>query len=152
MIVFDLRCLDGGHVFEAWFGSSEDYQSQRERGLVECPLCGSGQVEKALMAPRLGAKGNQTGDAAPAGQSLSSDPGAVKKMLAEVAALQKKMLENSSYVGERFAEEARAMHHGEAEGRPIHGRTTRAEAESLIGEGVPVAPLPFPVAEPGQEN
>jgi hypothetical protein len=73
-------------------------------------------------------------------------------MLAAIAAMQKKMLENSSYVGDRFAEEARAIHLGEADGRPIHGRATRQEAESLIEEGIQVAPLPFPVAEPNTEN
>ncbi len=59
MIVFDLRCSPNGHVFEAWFGSSDDYESQRSRGLVQCPLCGAEAVEKAVMAPRVGAKGNQ---------------------------------------------------------------------------------------------
>ncbi len=66
MIVFDLRCQHG-HVFEAWFGSTDDFESQQKRGLVSCPICGDAGVEKALMAPRIGAKGNQ----APAG----SDPG-----------------------------------------------------------------------------
>jgi hypothetical protein len=150
LIVFDLKCLDQNHVFEAWFGSSGDYESQRERGLVACPLCGSERIEKAVMAPRVGAKGNQLGPVE-APQSVTSDPEA-KAMLAAIAAMQKKMLESSSYVGDRFAEEARAIHLGEADGRPIHGRATRQEAESLIEEGIQVAPLPFPVAEPNTEN
>jgi hypothetical protein len=148
VIVFDLKCLDQGHVFEAWFGSSDDYESQRKRGLVECPLCGSERIEKAVMAPRVGAKGNQ---AAETTVSVSSDP-EVKAMLAAVAEMQRKLLENSSYVGDRFADEARAIHLGEADGRPIHGRATRQEAEKLAEEGIAVAPLPFPVAEPNQEN
>ena len=150
MIVFDLKCGDG-HVFEAWFGSSGEYEDQRQRGLVQCPLCGSEEIGKAAMAPRLGAKGNQTREAE-ASHAMSPDPGAVKEMLAAVAAMQKKLLENSSYVGRHFAEEARAIHEGEAEARPIHGRASRAEAEALAADGIEVAPLPFPVAEPNQEN
>ena len=148
MIVFDLKCGGAGHVFEAWFGSSGDYEDQRARGLVQCPLCGNGEIGKALMAPRLGAKGNQLN----AGSSpVLSDPDA-KQVLARIAALQAKLLERSEHVGMRFAAEARAIHHGEAEARPIHGRATRAEAESLAEEGVPVAPLPLPVPDPGEAN
>jgi hypothetical protein len=150
MIVFDLRCRDQGHVFEGWFGSSADYESQRERGLVQCPLCGAAEVDKAVMAPRVGAKGNRSaGESAPIAYS---DPERVKALMAAMAAAQKALLANSSNVGERFAAEARAMHLGEIEARPIHGRTTREETESLIEDGVPVAPLPFPVIEPGEEN
>ena len=145
MIVFDLKCEGGGHVFEAWFGSSEDYESQRARGLVSCPLCGDERIEKAVMAPRVGAKGNQS-SAAPV------DPEAMKAMLAAMAAAQKGLLEKSNYVGERFADEARAIHLGEASARSIYGKATRAETESLIEDGIEVSPLPFPVVEPGQEN
>jgi hypothetical protein len=153
MIVFDLICRPEGHVFEAWFGSSKDYYSQRERGLVECPLCGAPDIEKAVMAPRVGAKGNQRLPGARAASDLvSSDPEGVKRMLAAMAAAQKKVLEQSEYVGQRFADEARAIHLGDADNRPIHGRATPTETESLIDEGISVAPLPFPVIEPGQEN
>lgn len=141
MIVFDLRCAIQGHVFEGWFGSSEDYEAQRARGLVSCPVCGGGEVEKAPMAPNVAAKGNSAPDAA-----------SVKKALAEMADLQKRMLEKSDNVGDRFPDEARAIHLGEAEARAIHGRATPEEAKNLTDEGVPVAPLPFPVVEPGEEN
>lgn len=141
MIVFDLRCARQGHVFEGWFGSSEDYESQRARGLVSCPVCGAAEIEKAPMAPRVGAKGNQV-----------PDPAQVKKALAEMATLQKKMLESSDDVGDRFPDEARAIHLGEAEARAIHGRASRDEAKNLIDEGIPVAPLPFPVPEPGKKH
>jgi hypothetical protein len=152
VIVFDLKCLGEGHVFEAWFGSTEDYEDQRRRGLVQCPLCGTERIEKAVMAPRVGAKGNQAAMVPPKTElSVSSDP-EVKAMLAAVAEMQKKLLENSSYVGDRFADEARAIHLGEAAGRPIHGRATREQAERLIEEGIGVAPLPFPVAEPNSKN
>jgi hypothetical protein len=141
MIVFDLRCTGHGHVFEGWFASSEDYESQRSRGLVTCPICNAGEVEKAPMAPNVAVKGNS-----------APDPAAVKKALAEMADLQKRMLEKSDFVGDRFPDEARAIHLGEAEARAIHGRATREEARNLTDEGIPVAPLPFPVPEPGEEN
>jgi hypothetical protein len=159
MIIFDLRCAAGGHVFEAWFGSSKDYEDQLGRGLISCPLCGSAEIGKAVMAPAVGAKGNRGGSANESvggGQSppelFSGDPETVKQMLAAVATIQRKMLEGSESVGDRFADEARAIHLGETDKRPIHGRASRADAESLIEDGIPVAPLPFPVVEPGEEN
>lgn len=159
MIIFDLKCGEGGHVFEAWFGSSADYEDQLKRGLISCPLCGSEEIAKAVMAPAIGAKGNRAvapSGGAPAQQSpaelFSGDPEAVKQMLAAVAAVQRQMLEGSESVGDRFAEEARAIHLGETEKRAIHGQATRADAESLIEDGIPVAALPFPVIEPGEEN
>lgn len=148
MIVFDLKCGDG-HVFEAWFGSSADYEDQRGRGLVQCPLCGSGEVGKAVMAPSVGRKGNSSDGAA---EMVTSDPQAVKAMLAALAEAQKQVLANSDFVGDRFADEARAIHLGESSNRAIHGRATPAQTQSLIEDGISVSPLPFPVIEPGQEN
>ncbi len=152
MIVFDLKCLSNGHVFEAWFGSTEDYEGQRRDGLVECPLCGDPEIEKAVMAPNVAAKGNRGGDAASAAAVMSADPASMKTMLAALAVAQRKMLETSDFVGDRFADEARAIHLGEADARSIHGRATPEQTQSLIEEGINVAPLPFPVVEPGQEN
>jgi len=143
MIIFDLKCAPQGHVFEAWFGSNEDYEGQRARGLVACPICGTGEVEKAPMAPRVGASGSR-------GEELP--PEAVKAALAGMAEAQKKLLEQSEHVGDRFPDEARAIHLGEAEGRAIHGRATPQQAEDLRDEGIPVAPLPFPVVPPESEN
>jgi hypothetical protein len=151
LIIFDLKCAPLGHVFEAWFGSTADYEAQKARGLVSCPLCGSPEIDKAPMAPAVGAKGNRQAPAA-APELFSSDPEQVKAMLAAAAALQKKLLDGSEAVGDRFADEARAIHLGDAEARAIHGHATREQAESLIEDGVPVAPLPFPIAEPGTEN
>jgi hypothetical protein len=148
MIVFDLKCAPRGHVFEAWFGSSDDYESQRGRGLVACPICGAGDIAKAPMAPAVPAKGDRPGTP----DLFSAAPDEVKRMLAAAALVQKQLLEKSEAVGDRFAAEARAIHLGEAEGRAIHGRATREEAESLAEDGVPIAPLPFPVPEPGEEN
>ena len=148
MIIFDLKCAPAGHVFEAWFGSSDDYADQRERGLVSCPICGAAQVQKAPMAPAVPKKGG--GGAVP--NLFSSDPETVKQMLGALAAMQRKLVEGSDWVGDRFASEARAIHLGEADARSIHGRATREQAESLAEDGIPVAPLPFPVAAPGEEN
>lgn len=163
MIVFDLQCGDGGHVFEAWFGSTDDYESQRTRGLVECPICGSAKIEKALMAPRLAAKGNSRREIRVADTPVQSDAAvpmasgetsasAIKAMLRALGEAQKKALEGSDYVGKRFAEEARAIHDGDSEERPIHGQATPEEAKALIEDGVRVAPLPFPVRPPGHDN
>lgn len=151
MIIFDLKCLEG-HVFEGWFGSSSDYEDQQGRGLVSCPLCGSAEVVKAVMAPAVGAKGNRAAVAPAAPDLFSGDPEGVKRMLAALSAEQKKMLASSEHVGDRFAQEARAIYLGESDARAIHGRATRDQAESLIEDGIPVAPLPFPVIEPGEEN
>ena len=141
MIIFDLKCAPQGHVFEAWFGSSEDYEAQRARGLVACPLCGAAEVDKAPMAPAVGAKGNQ-----------ADGPAQMKVLLGAMADAQKKMLEASEHVGPRFADEARAIHLGEAEARAIHGQATPAQADELRDEGIPVAPLPFPVITPDEAN
>jgi hypothetical protein len=143
VIIFDLKCGPQGHVFEAWFGSNEQFEEQRKRGLVACPVCGSGEVDKAPMAPRVGAKANRS-DAIP--------PEAVKAALAGMAEVQKKMLEQSEHVGDRFPDEARAIHLGESEARAIHGRATAQEADDLREEGISVAPLPFPVIPPESEN
>jgi hypothetical protein len=143
VIIFDLRCAAAGHVFEAWFGSGEDYAAQKARGLVSCPLCGSADVDKAPMAPAVGARGNRAD-----GQPLAQ----LKAMLGALAEAQKKLLESSEHVGPRFADEARAIHLGEAEARAIHGQATPAEADELRDEGIPVAPLPFPVIAPGEEH
>ena len=151
MIIFDLKCAPQGHVFEAWFGSTADYEAQKARGLVSCPLCGALEVDKAPMAPAVGAKGNSR-PATGSPELYSGQPEQVKAMLAAAAAMQKKLLEGSEGVGERFADEARAIHLGEAEVRAIHGQATREQAESLIEDGIPVAPLPFPVVDSGAEN
>lgn len=141
MIVFDLRC-GGGHVFEAWFASGAAYEDQVARSLVACPICGSHDIGKAAMAPRLAARGN----------AAAPEPGQVKAMLAGLAAAQARALEGSTWVGTRFADRARAMHEGAEPQATIHGQATLAEAKSLVQDGVPVAPLPLPVTPPGRSN
>ncbi len=144
MIVFDLKCTHA-HVFEAWFGSSADYEDQRARGLLSCPICGDADIAKAVMAPNIPAKSNR----APAIPAAAPDP---KALMAALAQVQAKMLEGSQWVGMSFADKARAMHAGEEAAAPIHGQTSLAEAKALIEDGVPVAPLPLPVIPPDQCN
>ena len=138
MIVFDLRCQASGEVFEGWFASSAEYAQQIERGLVQCPFCGSADVGKAPMAPRVGRTAEAGADA--------------REAMVELAELQQKLLANSEWVGTELPETARAMHLGEVERRPVHGQASAEEAKSLIEEGIPVLPLPLPVVPPGQVN
>lgn len=150
MIVFDLQCSLQGHVFEAWFGSTADYESQRERGLVACPMCGDQQIEKAVMAPRVAAKGNQL--PAQDTQMVAAAPEETKQMLRALAEMQRQILAQSDYVGERFADEARSIHLGEAPTRSIYGKATADQTKGLLEDGIAVAPLPLPVILPGEEN
>lgn len=159
MIVFDLNCKDAGHIFEIWFGSSVDYEDQKARGLVSCPYCGSSDIDKAVMAPNVAPKGNSRADPVPAPGPATlpaaaniPSPEQFKAMVSKMAQVQAKMLEGSDYVGSGFAEEARSMHLGEQDARPIHGQTTPDEAKALIEEGIPVAPLLLPVRSPGRDN
>ena len=154
MIVFDLRCADAGHVFEAWFGSGDDYERQNARGFVACPICGSPRIAKAAMAPRIGA--NAGTPAQPATNTLpvasGPEPAQMKMLLAKLATAQAEMLAKSEHVGKRFAQEARAIHAGESDERPIHGEATLGDARALVEEGIEVAPLPLPVRDPRAEN
>ena len=155
MIVFDLSCPDG-HRFEGWFGSSADYEDQRGRGLLVCPSCGSADVSKAPMAPAVPAKGNTRQEVLPVAPqhnvANTPMPPQVQQALAALAKMQAETLKNSTWVGDKFAEETRKMHYGERDEALIHGQASLAEAKALIEEGVPVAPLPFPVAPPEKLN
>lgn len=115
MIVFDLQCLVGGEVFEAWFGSNADFDRQLEAGLIACPSCQSKSVAKAPMAPLI-----QRG--------ASDDASNPHHPLAKLATLQADLLRNSRWVGGQFAETARAMHLGETESDLIHGHATAEDA------------------------
>ena len=160
MIVFDLSCGEG-HRFEGWFGSSSDYADQQERGLLACPQCGCETITKAPMAPAVAAKGNRRSAPDEAQRETTRGvtqiargelPAEVKKAFTALAKAQAKALENSTWVGDRFAQKARAMHYGEADEAPIHGRATRDEAEDMLAEGIAVAPLLVPVAPPEELN
>ena len=147
MIVFDLRC-SGGHVFEAWFGSSDAFEDQRGRGLLSCPICGASDIGKAVMAPNIAAKGNAQ---APASTEALS-PTVMKAAMQALAQAQRKALEKSEWVGSAFADRARAMHVGDADPAPIHGQATLGQAKELADEGVAIAPLPFPIVPPDALN
>jgi hypothetical protein len=158
MKVLNLQCSQQ-HAFEGWFGSEDDFQSQLTRGLVSCPLCADPAIQKMPSAPRL-----NFGAAADAGTSSTSSrevavPAAPASSPAHelVAAGNKAgqaafltalrhVLANTEDVGQRFADEARAMHYGDAEQRSIRGQASRAEAIELIEEGIEVMPLPLPAA------
>lgn len=138
MIVFDLQCLASGEQFEAWFRSNVDFDQQLEQGLVQCPFCCSSRVTKAPMAALL-PKNNHGGPS-------------IGEVIAQIASLQAELLRDSRWVGQEFAETARAMHHGEIDTSPVHGEATAEQAQSLVEEGVPIAPLPLPVVPPNQVN
>ncbi|HOK10744.1 MAG TPA: DUF1178 family protein [Ottowia sp.] len=154
MKVLDLQCTHG-HVFEGWFASEDDFQDQRTRRLVECPLCGDAEVAKLPSAPRLNLGGPGTArEAASAPPSMPApEPaaGAVSAAVLPPAALQaawmhvvRRVMAQTEDVGQRFAEEARRMHYGEAEERAIRGQATPAQTEELLEEGIAVMPLPLP--------
>ena len=156
MIVFELVCRSGGHRFEGWFGSSQDFAAQQARGLVQCPHCGCGDVTKAPMAPALARKGNQqvaarvpTASQTVAGGAM---PPEAAKLMSALAELQTRALKDSRWVGEGFADASRAMHYGERKTETIHGAATAEQAQGLLDEGIAVLPLPFPVAPPDELN
>jgi len=128
MIRYALIC-DGAHEFEAWFAGSDAFDEQVKAGLVECPVCGSTGVVKQIMAPAISAKTRAKGD--------------MGVKFAEMAAKVRNHIRDTHvYVGDKFADEARAMHAGEKDEAPIYGEATREEAEALRDDGVPAAPLP----------
>lgn len=154
MIRYALHC-DRDHQFESWFQSSSAYDSQVKRKLVTCPICGSAKVDKAIMAPRIAGKkgrGRATPPSEPATTTTAAPeaaPGSTSLMMAQERELRAKLKElrdhivkNADNVGERFANEARAMHYGDKEHRPIYGEASPEEAKSLIDEGIEVSPLP----------
>lgn len=140
MIQFSLKCADG-HRFDSWFQSASAFDTLKDRGLVACSVCGSASVEKAVMAPRVTTGRSKTGEKAGTVSGALSQPGS--EMEKAVAALRKKVEAESDYVGDRFAEEARKIHDGEADARSIHGEARLDEARKLVEDGIPVMPLPF---------
>ena len=136
MIRYALTC-EHEHGFEAWFGSSADYDDQSERGLVECPLCASRLIRKQIMAPAV---------AGTKAQSLEPSPEARQQMqtvMMEVAGRVRKHVEETfDHVGDRFAREARDIHEGVSPERGIYGQATPREVRELVEDGIPVAPLP----------
>jgi hypothetical protein len=133
MIKYALVCAHE-HLFEGWFGASADYDDQNARGLVECPVCGSSEVRKQIMAPSVsGTK---------ARGSAESDPQMRSMMMEAMRRVRSHVTDNFDYVGDRFAAEARAIHEGASEDRGIYGEASPKEVRALIEDGVQVAPLP----------
>jgi hypothetical protein len=149
MIRYNLRC-ERGHAFESWFQSSQAYETQEKRKLVNCPSCGSAKVERAIMAPQIVSKKSRDRTApVPAAAADTAVPSSTPLMMAQERELRAKLRElrdhivkNADNVGERFPNEARKMHYGDIEHRPIYGEASPEEARSLIDEGVEVSPLP----------
>ena len=143
MIRYALSC-EHDHAFEAWFGMSADYDDQAARGLIECPICGSHEVKKQIMAPAV------------AGTRRSAPPADPAKMQAMMGALAREVRshveQNFDYVGDAFAAEARDIHEGRSEKREIYGEATPAEVKRLKDDGVPVAPLPALPPDPSRVN
>jgi hypothetical protein len=133
MIKYALVCAHE-HPFEGWFGASADYDDQNARGLVECPVCGSSEVRKQIMAPSVsGTK---------ARGSAESDAQMRSMMMEAMRRVRSHVTDNFDYVGDRFAAEARAIHEGASEDRGIYGEASPKEVRALIEDGVQVAPLP----------
>jgi hypothetical protein len=152
MKVLDLRCA-AGHAFEGWFASEDDYGSQRERGLLDCPVCGNAEVVRLPSAPRLNLSGARepapppaparagvagAAEAAAPAVDMALHGGAVQRFVEAVAEL----LNSTEDVGTRFAEEARRIHYGESQAKAIRGQATAQQREALADEGIEVFTLP----------
>lgn len=146
MKVLDLQCHHQ-HVFEGWFASEDDFLDQCKRGLVECPVCGDGSISKRLSAPRLNL-GSGRGVPSPA-MDIERLEGAEQAIQEAWMALARRIVANTDDVGDKFAEEARKIHYGEAKERGIRGQTSRAETEALMEEGIAVMHLSLPTALKG---
>ena len=170
MITFDLNC-GNGHQFEGWFASSADFDAQKSGGMLACPTCNDGRIQKALSVPNVSRKGNQRAVALPSvptalpetnsetrtvarTEALAPEvlPPAMAELVQKLARAQSDMLDKSQWVGGNFAETARAIHYGEEPDRFIHGETSSNEAKALVEEGIGIAPLLFPVVPPSAKN
>jgi len=138
MIKYSLIC-DQDHEFEGWFNSSDDYDTQRKRGFVECPNCGSQKVSKALMAPGV-AGTKKTGGSNQAIANIA--PQMPEEVVSKIREIKQHIEKNSENVGDKFPEEARKIHYGESEARGIYGKASVKEAVELAEEGVGVVPIP----------
>lgn len=148
MKVLDL-CCPQTHVFEGWFASEDDFQSQCGRGLVSCPVCGDAAVTKRPSAPRLNLGAAAVPAEAPPQREVAMGAGGEQALQLAWMAMARRVLQQTDDVGERFAEEARRMHYGETPERGIRGKTTPDQAAALLEEGIPVVPFALPEALKG---
>ena len=139
MIQYSLKC-DQDHSFESWFQSGEAFDKLKAAGHVTCAVCGSGDVRKAIMAPRVTTARKKAAPVRPNDQAPSPRQDDMAKAMAE---MRKQIEDNSTWVGKDFATEARSMYLGDTPERAIWGEANFEDAKSLIDDGVPVAPLPF---------
>ena len=151
MIKYSLRC-EKEHVFEAWFRDSAAFDAQSAAGHLSCPSCGSHEIQKAIMAPRLGkARAEQApaevpGDdqgTAPAAVMAPSGNGEAAELRRALQVIRRQVEDNCNYVGSEFADEARRIHKGESEARGIYGEASDAQAKELNDEGIEVARIPW---------
>lgn len=149
MKVFNLSC-DQEHVFEGWFGRSEDFDQQVEDGLLQCPVCGSVGIRKLLSAPRIN-RGRS--EAAAAARPVAEEPRPATDPSPRQLELQRlwiqmarRVIESTEDVGDQFAEEARRIHYREGPARAIRGEATAREAADLVEEGIEVLAFPMPAA------
>jgi hypothetical protein len=134
VITYSLICAND-HKFDAWFRNAGAYEDQHKRGIIECPVCSSGSVGKALMAPSLSRAGSDK-------VSLSIGHPQHQQLRDAMVALRNKVTSEADYVGDRFAEEARKIHFKEVDARGIYGEATREEVAGLVEDGVDFMPLP----------
>lgn len=149
MIVFNLGCA-ALHRFEGWFASADDFESQRKRGLLVCPMCASAEVTKQLSAPRLNL--SASADAPPPASAAPIGVAVIDPEQRHLRELIRRVIESTEDVGQNFSEEARRIHYKEAPVRAIRGVASKEEAQSLAEEGIAVAQLPFPVVDKSQLN
>ena len=142
MKVLDLQCSQG-HAFEGWFASHDDYESQRERGMVSCPVCNDADITRLPSAPRLNL-GHEAVSPTSAVPTQAVAQTAPQHLQAAWMKMVRHVMANTEDVGHRFAQEARRIHHGEAENRNIRGQASREETEALLDEGIEILPLPVP--------
>jgi hypothetical protein len=148
MIHYQLRCGQS-HEFDGWFSDSGSFEKQAKRGLIECPECGGTDVERALMTPAVSTRESLPVPVAapePPSPAAAAEKTAVRvpaKMLAVLQRMRAEVEKNCDYVGPAFADQARAMHRGEVDAKPIYGETTNEQAESLAEEGIEVAKIPW---------
>jgi hypothetical protein len=145
MIRYALVC-ERKHEFDVWFNNSADYDRQRKRGLVTCPVCDSKKVEKAIMAPAI-SRGSrhreEAAEPAAAPEPIAMISPQEREFRTKLKELRDYLIKNADNVGKRFSEEARRMHYGEIEHRSIYGEATPEEARELIEEGIKFHALPM---------
>ena len=141
MKVLDLHCSHD-HTFEGWFASEDDYLSQSQRGMVQCPMCGDSTIQKKLSAPRLNLSVHRAEQATEVEVVHTSQP--EQALIQAWLELSRRVVATTHDVGDQFAEEARKMHYGEKEEAAIRGKTTLEEARALLEEGIEVMPMLLP--------